>query len=249
MSLELTLTLLALMIGILGFAGGYHRLVKGYIRYTYDPKVELTLQPVEAVRGKQFHITDEFNPTYYDEFEVEYHKLSDVDSGFKYHRRENELGDFYTYEFQIIHQNYGEKELHLQLKVVTDSRVRILSKRDLQFDPKPKGALQEFVFREGTSQPNPDESKMAMEGPYSIVAQFRETMNTVGTFGRWEIRAVIDVSVEVSEFEIPFIGMTPPGNFDRIELDPIERKWTILGPDNDDIEVELEDSNLTIDDV
>jgi len=213
--------------------------------------MELTLQPVEAVRGEQFHISEEdgFSPTYYDEFEVEYHKLTDVDSGYKYVRQDDELGDFYTFEFQIVHQNYGEKELHVQLKVVTDSRVRILSERDLQFEPKPKGALQEFVFRAGTSQPNPDESKMAMEGPYFVVTQFRDTMNTVGTFGRWEIRAVMDVSVDVSEFKVPFLGIEIPGTFDKIELDPIERKWTILGPDHDDIDVDLEDSGLTVDDV
>lgn len=229
--LEITLALLGLLVGAgalvlsaLALFASYDALVRKVIYYAYDPKVELTLQDAGPETEKQFHVTDSgFETAYSDHFEIDYHKFENkvtaADGG----------GMIRTFNFSVHVDAYDEREVTTGLRVETDRMVYLnydeTARDDVEggYETIRKGDVTEYVFREST---------VSSEQPYWFDPSFEVQMPPEGTYREFEVEAELDVSVDASEFEVPLLGTDLPDTIGEVEYGPIQRRWTIIGPDH-----------------
>lgn len=229
--LEVALSLLAvllsagaLLVAVLAVAVNYDALVRTVVYHTYDPKVEVTLGDAGPETEKQYHVTESgFEPTYDDDFEIEYHRLDNrvtaADGG----------GMIRTFSFSVDVDGYDHRTARVGLDVTADSMVRLTfddyHRKDVEdgYRAIRTGGRREYSFVE---------SPVSVDEPYWFTPTFEVQMPPDGTYREFEVAATADVSVDAAEFEVPVLGVSLPATVGEVEFEPIEREWTIIGPDH-----------------
>ncbi len=229
-SATLLLSVVAVILSVLALIAVYDRLIRKVIFHFYDPKIEITLQGAGDDTQKQFHINDGFNPTYHDEFAIKYYKLPEREPSVdKFDPQKN----VETRSFSISVHGYDTKKATVRLQVTTKSGFH------LQFEPRrlndPTDPVD--ITRDG---PNTvytfPESEVSNLDSYWGMPNFEIQMNEEGTYRSFRLRAIVNVTMDASEFTIPFTDWHLPKNIGAVEFPSIEREWEIQGPDHDEID-------------
>lgn len=232
----------ALFLSILAIIAVYDRLIRKAIYHFYDPHVDLTLQGAGDDTLKQFHVEDGEGhiPTYYDEFEIPYYKLSERDPTVDRFDSDTETE---TRSFHISVHGQDTKRAIVQLRIRTKGGVV------LRFEPRrmndPTDPIR--ITRDG-----PDKvyefprGKISNVEPYWVQPSFEIQMNKDGTYRRLRLSGDVDVTINASEFNIPVLGWTIPKNVGDVEFPQIRREWKVLGPDHDDVDLDVAERYDTV---
>ncbi|MDR5657850.1 hypothetical protein RH831_11775 [Halodesulfurarchaeum sp. HSR-GB] len=225
----------AVLLSVLAIIAVYDRLIRKAIYHFYDPHIDLTLQGAGEDTVKQFHVEEGEGhiPTYHDEFEIPYYKLPERDPTVDRFDADTETE---TRSFSISVHGQDTKKATIQL------RIRTRGSAVLRFEPRrlndPTDPIE--ITRDG-----PDKvyefprSEISNVEPYWAQANFEIQMNEKGTYRVFRLSGEVDYTINASEFSIPIIGWQFPEIVGDIEFPPIRREWEILGPDHDEVDLEV----------
>jgi len=234
-TISIVLSGIAVLLSILAIIAVYDRLIRKAIYHFYDPYIDLTLQGAGDDTLKQFHVEEGEGhiPTYHDEFEIPYYKLSKGDPTVGRFDSDKETE---TRSFHFSAHAQDTKKATIQL------RIRTRLGAVLRFEPRRMNDPTDPVniTRDGPNKVYEfPRGEISNVDPYWAQPSFEIQMNKDGTYREFRLSGEVDVTINASEFSIPVLGFQIPENVGKIEYPAIRREWMILGPDHDDVDLDV----------